>query len=423
MFDLPNFNSQDLILGSNITGNKHVGMKDPGIRHLEHVTSNQANDDKKLAKDSQAKLKNTVNELPNFIRDYIAFHKSSCNKPVYENKYMIFTEKHDFAGGGIGDRLRGLVFTFFWAIATNRTFLIYWDNPFNLTEVFQPATDLDWNCNIEEAFNRSTFFYLPNAKEIAKYSEKFNSGENWPAFTAVQTNYHAMYVPKKYPKPMKELFQREKVSLHSLSLFEIAFNALLKPSKALTQRLMEMRSAIGLKDQQPYITMHLRMGKAGNVTWKDPPRSRPEDIPKLLKCGRKLRRDYSKKFDIPQEELPLVFLTDSQESKQRVAAENSDIRTFDSEIIHIDKHVKNIEAAPKQGYIDAWAEFLLIRESRCIFIPGGLRAPTSSPGQGHDSAGLGNNATANGAVATLGHVLWRGLYDTGAVLSSVLRLH
>ncbi|CAG0895252.1 unnamed protein product, partial [Cyprideis torosa] len=336
-------------------------------RTMEHALSNQIDDVKKRVKDSHAKLKNTVNELPNFIRDYMAFHKASCNKPVAENKYMIFTEKHNLEGGGIGDRLRGLVFTFFWAIATNRTFLIYWDNPFNLTEVFQPATDLDWNCNAEEAFNRSTFFYMNGFKKNSKYTKKWSSDENWPAFTAVQTNYYAMYVPKKYPQPMKELFQREKASLHSLSLFEIAFNALLKPSKALTHRLMEIRSAIGLKDpQQPYITMHFRMGKAGNVSWNDPARNSPEDIPKILKCGRKLQRDYSEKFGIAQEQLPLVFLTDSQATKQFVAAQNPDIRTVDSEIIHIDRYVNNREAAPKQGYIDAWAEFLLIRESRCI---------------------------------------------------------
>jgi PIN domain nuclease of toxin-antitoxin system len=75
-----------------------------------------------------------------WIREYEAFHQSQRLKPGA--RYIV--HRTDVRGKGLGDRLRSMMFTARLAYASSRVVLFSWDQPFDVSEFFTPASDIDW---------------------------------------------------------------------------------------------------------------------------------------------------------------------------------------------------------------------------------------------------------------------------------------
>ncbi|EFJ41326.1 hypothetical protein VOLCADRAFT_98748 [Volvox carteri f. nagariensis] len=82
----------------------------------------------------------SLSGCPQWVLDYIAFHKATRLEP--SAKYVLHTCYGGICGG-VGDRLRGVLWSARLAAATRRVLLVSWRRPLDLTHFFQPAA-IDW---------------------------------------------------------------------------------------------------------------------------------------------------------------------------------------------------------------------------------------------------------------------------------------
>ncbi|GIM07512.1 hypothetical protein Vretimale_11620 [Volvox reticuliferus] len=75
-----------------------------------------------------------------WVSEYAAFHKATRLAP--DAKYILHTCYSGMCGG-VGDRLRGVLWSVRLAIATQRVILVSWHRPLELTNYFQPG-EIDW---------------------------------------------------------------------------------------------------------------------------------------------------------------------------------------------------------------------------------------------------------------------------------------
>ena len=82
----------------------------------------------------------TSGQCPTWLTEYEAFHTSARGRPG--TRYLVHSVVG--AGGGIGDRLHGALFTLRAAAPLRRVVLFTWANPIPLTEFVEPPGLIDW---------------------------------------------------------------------------------------------------------------------------------------------------------------------------------------------------------------------------------------------------------------------------------------
>jgi hypothetical protein len=76
-----------------------------------------------------------------WLKRYEDFHKSARGKSG--TKYLVHRVGSKMSGG-LGDRLRGMLYTVRVAAAANRVAIFIWTHPHVLTNFFEPASEIDW---------------------------------------------------------------------------------------------------------------------------------------------------------------------------------------------------------------------------------------------------------------------------------------
>ncbi|CAG0897040.1 unnamed protein product [Cyprideis torosa] len=304
--------------------------------------------------------------FPPWLVEYIKVHRASQTRPLEESQYLVFrvSKDHKNLQGGLGNRMLGLFMTFFYAVATDRVFLIYWNKPYNITELFTPST-IDWNFRSAEVYSMSTkYSYIDQAFSKGNW----DNSTSWPQFTAVAINtLNILFKLQFQPKPIQNFFKLENITMN----MEHAFNALFKPTANLHASVRKLRQSVGLKPLEPFISMHLRVGKGASIHWNDPPRSRENESTILLHCGREVQTNLSQELSVDRSKLPLVFFSDSLGVKAKVVQENADVRT--TEIARI-SHTERSRNLSLEDWRETWAEVLFLSEARCAITLGGAVA-------------------------------------------------
>ncbi|CAG0894650.1 unnamed protein product [Cyprideis torosa] len=308
--------------------------------------------------------------FPSWLHNYIEQHRGMLQRRMDENQYLVFrvSKDHRYVQGGLGNRMLGLFMAFFYAIATDRVFLIYWDKPYNITNLFRPAT-LDWNFQSVEVYNRSTkYSFIDQSFSRGNW----NHPTSWPQFTAVAINpVDSLFKLEFQPKPIKEYFQRMNLQDTTMN-FDHAYHALFKPTGELSESVAKLRKSAGLKVGEPFVSMHMRYGKYGNLSWSDPQRSHPNDTALVLSCARKVQANLSREMSPKTSQVPLVFFSDSSEMKEKVVKDNPDVRTTRIPRVSHTERTSNISV---EDWRNTWAEFLLMSEARCTVKLGGPGNP------------------------------------------------
>lgn len=82
---------------------------------------------------------------PHWIDSYIQWHQEQLRFNATKYSFVMYScIRHGGACGGIGDRLNGMVQSFYTAMCHRRVFLIQYDTPFPLTVALQP-NHIRWN--------------------------------------------------------------------------------------------------------------------------------------------------------------------------------------------------------------------------------------------------------------------------------------
>lgn len=103
---------------------------------------------------------------PEWLNRYEQFHLSTRGQP--NAKYLVHQTAPGLAGG-LGDRLRGMMFTVRAAIALQRVVLFTWSHPFEVDNFFTPAGLINWSIQglAYQPGKLLTFIDSPNQQVIS----------------------------------------------------------------------------------------------------------------------------------------------------------------------------------------------------------------------------------------------------------------
>jgi hypothetical protein len=172
--------------------------------------------------------------------------------------------------GGFGDRLRGLVTTFYQSLVSNSSFTVDWKSPYSLSTYFKLHScppSASFRIEIRKTALVSTYYdtelYLNDLDKNIKIT---STSLSWPL---VVRN-------PKFRQQISEL-GLERYQYHEL--FQLAIDSiLLSPREILTQATSECLNQIG---NAKYLAVQLRVG--GSHLWPDPNRTSFDQIPCFAK--------------------------------------------------------------------------------------------------------------------------------------------
>ena len=206
-----------------------------------------------------------------------------------------------YDSGGFGDRVRGMVTTYYLALMTNSSFSVDWAKPYNLSDYFSVPS-----CVVQPGTKQRNQAGGSSKTEHAGIASSQNSDSNkivrldhnwYKYFTEslflddigknieVHTNaYHWKEVVRN------QVFRERALSLGLLSLsqaelFKLAIDELFGNPTSVVRESFESvmsRLAGGHSDDVPYIGVQIRLGgKNGNPVsgWIDPPRHSLKQVP------------------------------------------------------------------------------------------------------------------------------------------------
>lgn len=189
----------------------------------------------------------------------------SCNG--LSQPHIMFSLPISHAAGGFGDRLGGIITTFYHSIVTESSYSIRYNKPYELKDYFILP-----NCTTQlrehQLVNRGIIDFFP-------YYGKGNFVKDIGKNLIVRTNSQSWASVVRNPK-FKEVTSRLGIDKYSSSqLFQAGIDTVLIGPQdilknAFSKKLSEMKS-------QSYIGVQLRLG-GGNVGWDDLPRHSLDSI-------------------------------------------------------------------------------------------------------------------------------------------------
>ena len=156
------------------------------------------------------------------------------------------------------------------------------------------------------------------------------------------------------------------------------FHALFKRSSDLQRFVMDLRARAGIKENEPYISAHMRIG----TKWGDPQRHRPDlVIPKVIACAGTMQSFMQslahtnavvgslRSGNDDANKAPVYIASDVQKAKEMVL-EAQDIShavaVMNLPLYHVDRYGSNpTNDMALKGYLSAWAEFFVLVDAEC----------------------------------------------------------
>lgn len=320
-----------------------------------------------------------ISSFSPWIQEYIEFHQSSIvNGKLKDNaRYLIYQCKDgNIRCGGAGDRMMAIVKTLYLSICTRRVFLIDSTFPVPLASVLN-AAHIQWNATYPET------------------DEVFDDlGINAPlsmrpgvlGYRIIRTNGNIPQIKKSvndiWNKLVRGKYLDEKIGesgnidwsalAERKSLDEViheAFWALFTFDKVVVARAQELKISAGLVD--PYVGLHMRTGDEHLGLDVERKMERATSNENLLTCYHLLQNKY--KFQ------SAYLASDNVNAKEEISMRESTINyAKETSPFHIDLLARNekgklakvqtTDVTVLQGTIDAWAEILILAESKFLIV-------------------------------------------------------
>ena len=314
---------------------------------------------------------------PRWYTEYRKFHSSSLAIRSEDVKYLVYVCSGTC--GGIGDRLSGMISTFYVAVTLRRIFLIMHNNPFPLEATLR-HNEIDWRCknhlvglttqtvNMVDNTQREKLDEILEAHDtnttvIYVHVNRFSLGMvTWKASADSAHNplwgsMHRIHATDKHSK---------RLALDKApNALSFAFHALFKFAHSVKERYDQHLRELNLLDAQtmhmPFIAIHGRLGgfspkSVNTAEWSDPSRHKIQDVPVFINCAANLSQQIS---GIAREEIPLVVVSDNVAFKEEAVILDKRVRYLNVTLSHIDKSTLsagNSVEILEQGNIDAFAD-------------------------------------------------------------------
>eukprot|EP00172_Hildenbrandia_rubra_P000726 Plantae.Rhodophyta-Hildenbrandia_rubra.ctg14.p1 GENE.Plantae.Rhodophyta-Hildenbrandia_rubra.ctg14~~Plantae.Rhodophyta-Hildenbrandia_rubra.ctg14.p1 ORF type:complete len:458 (-),score=48.16 Plantae.Rhodophyta-Hildenbrandia_rubra.ctg14:1283-2656(-) len=191
------------------------------------------------------------------IDDYTKWHR----KNRHSGKKLVWRCPQRFCGG-LGDRIRSLVLTYFVAVVNERVFLIDWNDPVPLSDLLVPNL-IDWRFDPQK--DSPPWDSPPNpVKPLVPRAINYANPDlilSLPNHTLIVAERVAANFPRVLNASNSRfynLLKESRIPLHTFDINRAVLRALFKPSSALSKRKNNLRSA--LRIQRPYLAIHARVG-------------------------------------------------------------------------------------------------------------------------------------------------------------------
>mmetsp|Transcript_27681 Transcript_27681/g.69085 ORF Transcript_27681/g.69085 Transcript_27681/m.69085 type:complete len:422 (+) Transcript_27681:281-1546(+) len=307
-------------------------------------------------------------DVPQWVHDYVLLHAKALESPS-EYSYLIYhCSRARGLCGGVADRLNGIVTLFYVAMVSNRIFLIDYSKPFPLNETLEEHL-VQWSFASPGAVDH-------RIRSIDRVVPELAEPKKLPNDKRIIVVQHNLYRPHVWWKSaaIKEYLAAYEVDL-TLSpdppkqLYKWAFYTLFRKSRSLQQQLYALRRQLGLRQHDPYVGVHMRLGGPA-VTWKDQKRHSLDDIPQFLECGERMQRMIASDGG-NYERWPIIFVaSDSYTAKKRIAEMDNSVRSANITLYHPDRSRSNGRGG-NLANLAVYVDLFMLAQANCVVASAG----------------------------------------------------
>lgn len=189
------------------------------------------------------------------------------DKLMKNNKSLIFSCQ--WSCGGLGDRLRGIVSTYFLALVLGRRFMMEITNPCNMTKFLQP-NHYNWLIRTSTTSVKRSTLKVPGVDrtELIKTFQDTPFYKNWSHSDDVEFSPNIDYVTPLFSNPwlnksdilrtiLKEMSLKE-ANLNTL--FSLLYETLFQPTEEMTKIIGELFKTLGPRKNH-LVCLYIRVGK------------------------------------------------------------------------------------------------------------------------------------------------------------------
>ena len=247
-------------------------------------------DDSFLTMYGEHRVPDAMDQLPIWLKEYIAWHKIQTQTRSNNTKYVVIFCPKDFCGG-LSDRMRPIPFFLLFASMVSRVFCIYYEQPQTLENFLEPPSNgIDWRCPAEVG-SLITKQQEIDSKRTKHRKNRKKQEQPFPIYNIDRCDKENKIIPcvESKIKWIKEnedrqflgiqllsndvtsinnslyLFQRQSYinKMPSIDRWDFAvsmnhiFRVMFKPVRPLAIRVNNTMAALGLKENQ-YSSVHTR---------------------------------------------------------------------------------------------------------------------------------------------------------------------
>ena len=275
--------------------------------------------------------------MDKWAHSYTLFHRQHVDRSSNGTNYLISPCKKGYSScAGLGDRLVGIVSTFYMALLTNRVFLIQFEQPVELEKILAPNM-IDWRFGVREHHIRDLpsedqrWMMLGYQKRRALFLEGDFTLKMEKQVQYVRSNerlYTHLHNNPLYKKRREELGLDRMSSFH---IFGCLYQYLFKPSVTLYNFIQDFYNSAflnSLNQRIPVIGMQIRTGTALGEHQRI---TRPE-LQTMWDCAQKLLQHHPNSR--------ILLTTDSSLIKDEAKS------LFKEQLIEMDLPVQHIDKVP-----------------------------------------------------------------------------
>lgn len=282
-------------------------------------------------------------QCPTWLDRYESFHAKTRGHP--SAKYLV----HEVMGlaGGLGDRLRGMLFAVRAASSLNRVVLFKWNHPYPLESFFQPASSIDWT------FIGIEYVPGPVLRFIDAHHNDLKTGAlmNVTAkFITLQTNMGMGGACFQCPVLQSD-FSHDAVCL---------WQRLLRPIDALERRADALLLQMYGQRSPQYVGVHLRFG--GLIGEGDQERGKSPllNFIDAVSCARRLAHSAS-----VTQATPILVITDNHHLRTFLQAGSiPSIVTTSAMPVHLDR----ASGRSLEQHQSTILDLVLLSRSKCLVL-------------------------------------------------------
>ena len=323
-----------------------------------------------------------------WLAEYIGRHNQviqTLPKQASSDRFLIFV--CDGGCGGIGDRLSGLISSFYLAVATDRIFLVEHTSPALLQDTLEPHA-IRWNetSRLPHGLKTLELFAIDSPNPQESYLKISTAAQSEVPVLRIRINRYFMAMILWYSKYDTERIHANLMGKLSAEYdtacgpehdfmkspkytFALGFKILFTFSHAVRHRAFFMYDELGISSSQPYISIHARIGGGaadanGDIGWVDPKRHSLEDAGKFFECA---ASKEARELPYISTERRVVLFSDNRQLKESEILRRKNIGTVTStKLFHVDRSTSVHTDTVAAGNLDTYAELYILSRSRCI---------------------------------------------------------